>query len=116
MQYSSLVNNTENDKLRLRLLIILGILSVVGMALYIYTSLLPALALPFLGLIAYWLFQDLKSFYWFFILTIPFSVQIHLMGDFLSITLSDEPIMWVFVSVTGLLCLDNKTFLPECYD
>lgn len=115
MQYSSLVNNTENDKLRLRLLIILGILSVVGMALYIYTSLLPALALPFLGLIAYWLFQDLKSFYWFFILTIPFSVQIYLMGDSLSTTLPDEPIMWVFVGVTALIWAHNKNLLPKWY-
>lgn len=98
-----------------RLLFILALLVAVGIGTYILTAHIASLAIPFLGLAAYWMFTDLKSFYWFFILTIPFSVQIYLAGGNLSTTLPDEPIMWIFVGVTGLLWAHDKNLLPKWY-
>lgn len=97
------------------MLIALAVLLAIGLGLFIYTAMLPFLVLPVLALGAYWIFTDLKSFYWFFIFTIPLSVQIYLAGGSLSTTLPDEPIMWFFVGITGLLWAHNKNLLPKWY-
>lgn len=115
MPLSSTEEQAFHQKLQFRFLIVLGILCTLGMGLYIYTGLIATLAFPLLGIAAYWLFTDIKSFYWLFILSIPFSVQIYLAGGSLSTSLPDEPIMWVFVGVTGLLWAHNKNLLPKWY-
>lgn len=114
---STTPSNTPSASLALmnRLLIALAVLTVIGIGTYILTAHIAALAIPFLGIGIYWMFTDLKSFYWLFILSIPFSVQIYLAGRSLSTTLPDEPLMWIFVGITGLLWAHNKELLPKWY-
>jgi len=58
-----------------------GIL-VVLMSLFfgVYTGILWICLIPFLVAVAFWALIDLKSFFWFFIFTIPFAAYIDIPG------------------------------------
>src|ERR1700744_2277812 len=63
-------------------------------------------ALPFIG----WFCLDWKSFYWFFIFTIPLFCEIYL-GN-LSTTVPDEQMMWMFVPLVFIVLAANYRRLP----
>lgn len=58
--------------------------------------------LPIVAIGVFWAIIDTQRFYWFFLFTIPFSIQVFLPGG-LSTTLPDEPMMWLFLLSTILL-------------
>ncbi len=62
-----------------------------------------------------WLVLNWKSFYWFFLLTIPLSCEITLFGETLATTVPDEQIMWIWVLVTGALVLYNYKIIPRWF-
>ena len=69
------------------------------------------LGVPFVIPVVGWLFLDWKSFYWFFIFSIPLSCEIYL-GD-LSTTVPDEQMMWMFVPLVFLVLAANYKRLPH---
>ncbi|MBX2904971.1 MAG: O-antigen ligase family protein [Taibaiella sp.] len=54
-----------------------------------------------------------KTAYWIFLFTIPPSTQISLAGDTLSLTLPDQPMMWLFLAVFGLVLARNPKAIPQ---
>lgn len=86
-------------------------LLLVCVALFAYTSNFIFLGIPFGIAGALWLILDWKSFFWFFIFTIPLSCDISL-GP-LSTTVPDEQFMWLFVLLTALVLAYNRKRLPE---
>lgn len=82
-------------------------------ALFSYTGNFVFLAVPF-GLAGLaWIYLDWKSFYWFFLFTIPLSCEIEL-GS-LSTTVPDEPLMMLFVPLTSLILAFNYKRIPTWF-
>lgn len=79
-------------------------------ALFSFTSNFIFLAIPFALAGLTWIFLDWKSFYWFFIFTIPLSCEIKL-GSFAT-TVPDEQMMWLFVPMVMLLLAYNYKRIP----
>ena len=73
------------------------------------------LGIPFLCLFIYWATINLKSFYWFFIFSIPLSATIYFFNKSLSTTVPDEPLMWAFLLITIALLLYNYKIFPAWY-
>lgn len=97
-----------------KLIVVLGtILFLSCIALFAFTGnfifLGAPFAIPFLG----WFCLDWKSFYWFFIFTIPLSCEIYL-GAF-STTVPDEQMMWMFVPLVLLVLAANYKRLPDWF-
>lgn len=93
-----------------------GIL-VVLMSLFlgVYTGILWICLIPFLVAVAFWALIDLKSFFWFFIFTIPFAAYIDIPGVGLSTTLPDEPIMWFFLLASAFIVAYNRKVFPKWF-
>lgn len=60
-----------------------------------------------------WLILDWRSFYFFFLFTIPLSAEVSV-GS-LSTTIPDEPLMWLFVPMTLFILLFNHRQLPKWF-
>lgn len=92
-----------------------GLLFFLCLGLFIFTKnslfIYAPIAIAFLA----WLSLNLKSFYWFFILSIPFSFTIYLSGGSLSTTIPDEPIMWLFLGLTTVMVIYNYKIFPTWY-
>lgn len=82
-------------------------------ALVAWTGKYYFLALPFGYLYVMLMGINWKTAYWIFLFTIPPSVQLGLAGDTLSITLPDQPIMWLFLGVFAIIMARNPRALPQ---
>lgn len=54
-----------------------------------------------------------KAAYWIFLCTIAPSIQINFNADTMSITLPDEPMMWIFLFLSTVLIARNPAILPK---
>jgi len=77
---------------------------------FAFTSNYFFLGIPFALAVGAWVILDWKSFYWFFIFSIPLSAEIHL-GS-MSTTVPDEQMMWIFVPLTILVVTANYKRIP----
>ncbi len=73
------------------------------------------LALPFGYLYAVLVGINWKAAYWIFLFTIPPSIQLGLADDTLSITLPDQPMMWLFLGAFAFIIARNPKAVPEWY-
>jgi O-antigen ligase len=73
------------------------------------------LAAPFAFLYVVLLGLNWKTAYWILLFTIPFSIQINFAGDTMSITLPDQPIMWLFLGVFALVWAQDPKRMPEWF-
>ena len=84
----------------------------VSIALFAFTGYYLLLALPFGYLFFLLAGANWKAIYWIFLFSIPVSVHLSL-GDTLSTSVPDEPIMWFFLLMFGLMWANNPRVLPE---
>ncbi|KAA5536500.1 O-antigen ligase family protein [Taibaiella lutea] len=97
-----------------RLIMVIGaLLMLLCIAAFSFTGNYFILAIPFVIVIAAWVILDWKSFYWFFIFSIPLSAEIHL-GS-MSTTVPDEQMMWIFVPLTLLVLAVNYKRIPHWF-
>src|SRR5690606_27305446 len=54
-----------------------------------------------------------KLAYWILLFCIPLAIQLWFLGDSLSTTVPDEPMMWCFLLMFGLMFAHNPKILPE---
>ncbi|MFA6151630.1 MAG: O-antigen ligase family protein [Chitinophagaceae bacterium] len=73
------------------------------------------LAVPFGILFAALLFFNWKSAFWLMLFFIPCSIQVWFLGETLSTSLPDEPMMWLFLLLTIALIASKPTILPEWF-
>lgn len=92
-----------------------GFVFLLSIALYVFTNQIAFTFLPFVLLGIFWLFLNFKSFYWFYLLSIPFSFTIYFLDDSLSTTLPDEPIMWIFLGISILILFYKPQIFPKWY-
>lgn len=87
-----------------------------SICLFAYTGSFLFLGIPFAPLLAGWIILDWKSFYWFFLFTIPLSCSIELVDGSLSTTVPDEQFMWIFLPVVLFtILLYPKKALPTWF-
>jgi O-antigen ligase len=87
----------------------------ISLFLGIYTGIMWICLLPLLCAVGFWALLDYKSFFWFFIFTIPFAAYIDIPGVGLSTTLPDEPIMWFFLLVSCFILAYNRKIFPAWF-
>jgi len=75
----------------------------------IYYVLVAPLAFLYVSLIG----LNWKAAYWIFLFTIPASTQINFAGDTASITLPDQPIMWLFMGLLAVLLARDPGIIPR---
>ena len=80
---------------------------------FAYTNNYMVLGAPFVFLFVSLAGVNWKTAYWIFLFTIPVSIQIDFAGDTASITLPDQPIMWLFLFITLLIVAGDPLSLPE---
>ncbi len=78
-----------------------------------YTGNYIYLAAPIAYLYVVLMGVNWKTAYWIFLFTIPPSVQLFFAGDTLSLSLPDQPIMWLFLGLFVALYARNPKILPE---
>lgn len=103
-----------SDKVERKILIWTTVVLLLSIAIGTYFSFYWIFVLPFLAFGAFWAIVDWKSFYWFFLFCIPFSMQVYLPGG-LATTLPDEPIMWFFLLVSLFMLATQKKYIPEWF-
>lgn len=81
--------------------------------LYLFTVNYLFLLFPFVFLFLVLTALNWKMSYWILLFTIPVSVHLFLVGNVLSTSLPDEPMMWLFVLVFLLMFAHNPKILPE---
>lgn len=84
-------------------------------AAFAYTGKWYFLAAPFAFLYLVLMAVNWKTAFWILLFTIPFSIQINFAGDTMSITLPDQPIMWLFLGVFALVLARNPKAIPEWF-
>lgn len=84
-------------------------------AAYAFTNQYLILAIPFVLALLALAIINLKSFYWLFLLTIPFSFTIYFFNGALSTTLPDEPFAWLLLGITICLAAYNYRKFPEWF-
>lgn len=89
----------------------LGILFL-GIAGFAFTGNFLFAALPLAFLFILLVGANWKTAYWVLLLLIPVSIDITLMGNSLSTSLPDEPIMWVFLLLFVILLARQPNVLP----
>ena len=87
----------------------------VTVVLFAWTGNYMLLAAPFIFLYLMLLVVNWKTAYWIFLFTIPASIQINFAGDSMSITLPDQPLMWVFLLTFILILARNPAMIPEWF-
>jgi len=80
---------------------------------FAYTNNYFVLALPFGFLYILLLGVNWKAAYWIFLFTIPASIQINFASDTMSITLPDQPLMWLFLGMCCLVIARNPLAIPN---
>ena len=88
----------------------LGLLSVVG---YAATASFLYFAIPFAFLYLVLMGINWKAAWMVMLFTIPFSIQIWFLGETLSTSVPDEPLMWLFLLLFAVLFFKNPKLLPE---
>jgi O-antigen ligase len=107
---ATVIRNMGNNLLTLGCVIFL-----VFIALFGYTNNFLFLGAPFgIALIA-WAILNLRSFYWFFIFTIPLSATIYLLGGGVSTTIPDEPLMWLLLLLSLCMVAYNYKSFPQWF-
>ena len=81
--------------------------------LFIYTGEYYLLVIPFVFLYVVLMGVNWKAAYWIFLFTIPPSIQINFAGDTMSITLPDQPIMWLFLGMFILILARDPAVIPK---
>lgn len=71
------------------------------------------LPVPFAWLFVVLMGVNWKTAYWIFLFTIPPSIQLYLAGDTLSITLPDQPMMWLFLGLFFVIMARNPKAIPQ---
>jgi O-antigen ligase len=84
-------------------------------AAWAYTGRWYYLLAPFAFLFLILMLLNWKTAYWILLFTIPFSIQINFAGDTASITLPDQPIMWLFLGVFALVWAKDPKRTPEWF-
>ena len=82
-------------------------------ALFAWTGNYVLLAAPFAFLYFILMGVNWKTAYWIFLFTIPVSIQINFAGDTMSITLPDQPIMWLFLLLFLFIWARNPVMMPK---
>jgi O-antigen ligase len=82
-------------------------------AAFAYTGKYYVLAAPFVFLYAMTLGVNWKTAYWIFLFIIPVSIQINFAGDSMSITLPDQPLMWIFLGLFLIIMARDPAAIPE---
>lgn len=82
-------------------------------ALFSFTGNFIFLAVPFVLTGLAWVIFDWKSFYWFFLFSIPLSAEIKL-GS-LATTVPDEPMMWLLLLVLMMTVAHNYKRIPTWF-
>lgn len=85
-------------------------LSIAGFA---FTGSSMMLAIPFAYLFVLLIIANWRMAYWILLFTIPASINIYLLGESLSTSLPDEPIMWMFLLVFILLMVARPRSFPR---
>lgn len=73
------------------------------------------LAAPFAYLYVVLMGLNWKTAYWMLLFSIPFSVQINFNSDTASITLPDQPVMWLFLGLFLVLFARSPRVIPTWY-
>lgn len=81
--------------------------------LFAYTGQYYFLVMPFAFLYVVLLGVNWKAAYWLFLFTIPLSTQINFAGDTASITLPDQPMMWLFLGMFLLILARDPGIIPR---
>jgi O-antigen ligase len=84
-----------------------------SVALFAYSGYYLFLAVPFVYLYILLLGANWKLAYWIFLFCIPASIQLWFLGDSLSTTVPDEPMMWCFLLMFTLMFVNNPGILPQ---
>jgi O-antigen ligase len=84
-----------------------------SVALTAYTGNIFFLAAPIALVFMLTVGLNWKTAYWVFLCSIPASVQINFAGDTMSITLPDQPMMWLFLLVFITLIARNPEIIPK---
>lgn len=82
-------------------------------AAFAYTGKYYVLAAPFVFLYVMMMGINWKTAYWIFMFIIPVSIQINFAGDTASITLPDQPLMWMFLLLFAFIMARNPLAIPE---
>lgn len=99
-----------------RLVHTIGIsLMVVCIALFAGLGSLIFLAIPFGILFAALLFFNWKTAFWIMLFFIPCSIQVWFLGDTLSTSLPDEPMMWLFLLLSLALIASKPSRIPKWF-
>jgi O-antigen ligase len=80
-----------------------------------YTGSYYFLAVPFAYLYVVLMGVNWKTAYWIFLFTIPPSIQLSFAGDTLSLTLPDQPMMWLFLGLFLVMIARNPAIIPQWY-
>jgi O-antigen ligase len=84
-----------------------------SIAAFAFTGFYLLLAIPLVYLFFLLAGANWKTIYWIFLFTIPVSVHISFLGGTLSTSVPDEPIMWFFLLMFGLMWANNPQIIPE---
>jgi len=104
-----------NLKLEHYALLVGGLVFFLCLALFVFFKNYFFLGIPFVCVFLGWGFLNLKSFYWFFLFSIPLSATIYFFNQSLSTTVPDEPLMWMFLGITVLFLAYNHKIFPAWY-
>ncbi len=83
--------------------------------LFAYTGNYFVLAAPFIYLYVVLMGVNWKTAYWVFLFTIPPSIQLSFAGDTMSITLPDQPMMWLFLALFLVIIARKPKVIPEWF-
>jgi len=81
---------------------------------FIYTASYTVLLAPALFYYILLKITDWKAAFWLMLFCIPFSIEVNL-SDTLSVSLPDEPMMWLFLLLTMLLIAENPTRITASF-
>jgi O-antigen ligase len=102
--------------INLRNINIIGIcLLVLCVGLFAALDNLIFLAIPFGLLFLALMFVNWKTAFWILLFFIPCSIQVWFLGDSLSTSLPDEPMMWLFLLLTLILIANKPTIIPQWF-
>lgn len=86
-----------------------------SMVVFAYFNQYIALAVPFVCIFIALLVLNFRLGYWIFLFTIPASVQLTFLGDTLSTSLPDEPMMALWLVTLIALLAYHRRLLPEWF-
>jgi len=96
-----------------RIFIISCTILLVSISLFVFADSYAALVMPFAILFLPFIILNWKAVYWIQLFSIPFSVTVDIVPDFISTTIPDEPITWMFTILVMLLIAHNPRIFPR---